>query len=216
MNYVSDIKAIVFDLDGVIIDSELQYLLMQLEVLHEDGLDVIIEDLYPLVGLEWDLHYDYLEKLYDGRKSGKEIKHDYVEYYKDHKIDYTTWAIESTIEAIKDLYGKGYPLAIASNSSYNNIINVISQLEISDYFDFIVSADSINFGKPHPEIYDVAAKKLGLDPKQCLAIEDSISGIQSAKKSGYTVVAIKDEKFNIDQAEADIIVDNLDKIIDLF
>jgi len=101
---------------------------------------------------------------------------------------------------LEDLKENGVPVAIATSAPRDNVEFVFKYLPIRDYFEFVLDAADIENGKPDPEIYIRSISKLGLDPKQCVVFEDSLSGVQAAVDSGTHVVAIstthKPEEFN--------------------
>lgn len=207
------IDTVIFDLDGVIIDSEYQYLLLQLEVLIEDGLDIHESDLYPLVGLEWDLHFDYLAKLYDYKKTPSEIKDDYHRYYDEHTIEYKDWIFPNFRNTLDTLKRHGFNVAVASNSDTETIEAVLTELEIIDHFDVYLGADQVKQGKPFPDIYLEAMHRLDKNKESVLVLEDSYSGIKAGKDAGLKVFAIEDTKFNMDQSQADKSLKDISEIL---
>jgi beta-phosphoglucomutase-like phosphatase (HAD superfamily) len=98
---------------------------------------------------------------------------------------------------------KGLPMAVASSSDLKIINAVMDKFEISGYFNVIHSAEFEDYGKPHPAIYLTTAKKLGVLPNECLAIEDSLNGLRSAIAAGTKTAAVPDVKF-FNNSEFDI------------
>ena len=99
-------------------------------------------------------------------------------------------------------------------TNYENIVEVLSQLEIEKYFSKINSAEFFELGKPHPAIYNDVVASLGVDRERVLVIEDSKSGIRAAKLAGLKVFAIRDDRFGMDQSEADAIISGVLELFD--
>jgi len=100
-------------------------------------------------------------------------------------------------QLIIQLHDRGVILGIASNASYASIVSRLSQSGLLSYFHTIAGIDMVNFaGKPGPEVYLYAVHGMGIDPSSCLAIEDSVSGAESAHHAGIDVVAVRGAKFH--------------------
>jgi HAD superfamily hydrolase (TIGR01509 family) len=119
-------------------------------------------------------------------------------------------AIPHAIALIKQLKGEGYKLAVASASTTAFIIYVLGSLEIRKYFDAITSADEVIHGKPAPDIFLLAAKKLGVEPQNATVIEDGRSDMVGAKKAGMKCIGLV--KNSSDYYPADILVTSLKKV----
>jgi len=90
---------------------------------------------------------------------------------------------------------------------------VLEMFSLDEYFHEVVSGDCAENGKPHPEIYIQAAMRLGVKPDECVAIEDSINGVKSAKAAGMFCIAIPDKRLSRDKfSEADMIMESLDEL----
>ena len=100
-------------------------------------------------------------------------------------------------------------IAIASSSPYNIIYKMLSINDIDSYFDVIVSGNDVQAKKPSPDIYFETLKRLELPSNDCIVIEDSLVGIQAAINAGLYVIAVKENRFLVDQSQADCIVNDL-------
>ena len=100
-------------------------------------------------------------------------------------------------------------IAIASSSPYDIIYKMLSVNNITSYFDVIVSRNDVQAKKPSPDIYYEALKRLELSPHDCIVIEDSSVGIQAAVNAGLNVIALKENRFSVDQSKANWIVNDL-------
>ena len=117
------------------------------------------------------------------------------------------------VESIKRFKKSGYKLGIGTSLTRDYVEIVLQKLNVQDFFDVIVTGDEIKNGKPHPETYLTVARKLGLEPKECLVIEDATSGIQSAKKAGCYCIAIENpHAVPQDTSQADRVVDSLNEV----
>lgn len=105
--------------------------------------------------------------------------------------------IEGAVELIKSLHSKKIPLAVASSSNVKFIDKVLGSLKIKKYFNKIVSGDHVSNGKPDPEIFLLAAKQLGVEPKDCVVIEDAINGMEAAKRAGMKCVGLVESKSEV-------------------
>lgn len=105
------------------------------------------------------------------------------------------------------------PLAIASSGTKEYINAVLDRFKLRGYFKVIISGDDINVGKPHPETYITAAKKLGFDPKDCLVLEDATHGITAAKDAGCKCVAVRNSNTPPqDHTKANLVLDSLKEL----
>ncbi len=117
------------------------------------------------------------------------------------------------LESLKRFKSEGYKLAIASSGAKKYIELILKKFQIASYFDAVITGDDVKIGKPHPDAYLTAAKKLNVDPASCVVFEDATKGIQSAKAAGCICIAI--ENSNIppqDFREADLVVKSLNEI----
>ena len=117
---------------------------------------------------------------------------------------------------IENLRKQNYKIGLATNSPKRIITTVLNKFDISHLFDTVSSAEFENMGKPHPAIYINTAKKLDVEPKNCIAIEDSYSGMLAAKSAGMTVCAFTNGNKNVNFKIADFKIDHFEySIIDL-
>ena len=121
-------------------------------------------------------------------------------------------AFPGVVELVRAIKGSGYRVAIGSSSPLENIEMVVTSLGIKEYFDAIVFGREVKESKPSPQIFLLAAERLGTEPERCVVIEDAVIGIEAAKSGGMKAVAVTNthpkEKFT----KADLITDSLEKI----
>ena len=203
------IKAVIFDMDGVLINSEPVYFHTFVKMIEEDGHKVDREDFKSIVGKSHEKSLEMIGAYYDGDFNEREFFERFEEIMKKNNFSYKDILFPYVVELLDKLQEDGYKLALASSSLRHQIDAAVKECGIEKYFSVISSGEDFHETKPNPEIYLTTANKLGLKPEECIAVEDSFSGIKSAKNAGMKVVAKKDTEFNINQEQADFIVDDL-------
>ncbi|MDI5834840.1 hexitol phosphatase HxpB [Shewanella xiamenensis] len=184
------IQAVIFDMDGVLIDSEPLWQRVEYEVLSALGVPVTIETIQQTTGLRIDQCVDYWYHKapwadYDNAKVSKAIVDRVAE-----EILKTGEAMQGVQQAIEYCQAKGLKIGLATSSFYTIIEAVLSKLGLSDKFMAVQSAEGLTYGKPHPEVYLNCAAALEVDPRYCLAIEDSFNGLIAARAANMQTVAI--------------------------
>ena len=205
------IQAIIFDMDGLLIDSEPLWEEAELEVFNQVGVPLTSEMTKQTMGLRVDEVVQHWFDLYPWKDiSHKEIEAKIVEKV-IALIKEKGTAKEGVNEMIRFFKDKNMPMAIASSSSMDIIETVVKKLHIKNNLDVIYSAEHEQYGKPHPGVYITAAQKLGIASEKCLAFEDSPNGVLAAKAAKMKCVAVPDQKMKNDRrfGIADIILDSL-------
>ncbi|EOT42515.1 HAD family hydrolase [Enterococcus dispar] len=198
---------VIFDMDGVLIDSESFYFERRMNFFKEKNLIPGSRDKLEFVGLTEAEIWQVLVPITENRSF---LKKEYQKYRKRHPIDFTK-ALRSDVKAVlKYLKREKIKIALASSSPKSEIEAMIHQNNLQSFFDFVISGESLTKSKPHPEIYQIS--KEALHCNQCIAIEDSPVGIYSAKAAQLYTLALKQD-FPIDQSQADLLIDNLYDII---
>jgi HAD superfamily hydrolase (TIGR01509 family) len=201
-------KAVLFDMDGILYDSELQYARITEQVMRDLGYKGPSEALYAVIGTTSERTWQILYDLLEGEKSGHEIEQAWKEYARTHPIDYRAIMFEDIPDALKTLRENGYRMACCSSSSVQVIADSLSAMGIRDYFDCVISADEIENPKPAPDIYLLAAERLGVKPQDCVVYEDSRIGIEAGRAAGMKVIARKETRFRQNQSGCHCLVNN--------
>lgn len=209
------IKAVIFDMDGVIIDSEPYYQKVLLEHLHHFQVPATIEDLIPLAGGTTQHYNQVLNPLIKDYVSRQDFDDYNSRFYRDNGVPYDQLLFPHVENLLSWIQNHGYRLAIASSSRQDEIQGVLDKCHLQNYFELLMSGDMFKESKPNPEIYITCVKKLGLKPEECIAVEDSEYGITAAKAAGLTCIARKDSRFGYDQSQADYFVEDLLDIIQI-
>ncbi|ABI37516.1 HAD-superfamily hydrolase, subfamily IA, variant 3 [Shewanella sp. MR-4] len=184
------IQAVIFDMDGVLIDSEPLWQRVEYEVLSALGVPVTIETIQQTTGLRIDQCVDYWYHKapwadYDNAKVSTAIVDRVAE-----EILRTGEAMQGVQQAIDYCQAKGLKIGLATSSPTALINAVLSRLKLEGQFMAVESAEALTYGKPHPEVYLNCAAALGVDPRYCLAIEDSFNGLIAARAANMQTVAI--------------------------
>ena len=205
-------KGIIFDMDGVLVDSEPIYLQEIIDYI----LDVLKEDvdylemkkeMYKIVGSSDDKTFEIISEYLNHKYSPEEIKAGM--WSKELGLDYRTILNPHVLYVLPKLKAKGYKLAIASSSSMQNIKTVTRQCGIDQYFDCMVSGFDFEESKPDPAIYLETLQRLDLKPEEVIAIEDSTYGIQACINANVRVIAKEDHRYNFNQGLSDVIASDI-------
>lgn len=184
------IQAVIFDMDGVLIDSEPLWQRIEYDVLSALGVPVTIETIQQTTGLRIDQCVDYWYHKapwpeYDNANVSQMIIDKVA-----NEILISSEAMQGVNEAINYCQALGLKIGLATSSPTTIIDAVLTKLELREQFMAIESAEKLRYGKPHPEVYLNCAKALGVDPRYCLAIEDSFNGLIAARAANMQTVAI--------------------------
>lgn len=194
----SKFEAVIFDMDGVLIDSEPLWKIAEVEAFAKVGLNLTYTDCEETVGLRIDQVVQlWYEKVKWTNKSVKAVEDDIVDIL-IREIKAQGKALVGVETALQNVKATGLKIGLAT-SSYQRIIDaVVAKLGIGHYFDVMHSAEFETYGKPHPAVFLTCAEKLGVDPTKCLVIEDSFNGVIAAKAARMKVIAIPEKSHQND------------------
>jgi HAD superfamily hydrolase (TIGR01509 family) len=197
------INAVIFDRDGVIIDSEAINIESAVKTFEEFGVKLTPEEQDRFVGMHPADYVDDFARKYDFLTSLFIEKQD-ARY---HALLETVPLIDSAIQLVKRLHREKMPLALTTSSERPSTLRVIKRAGLDGVFQAIVAFEDYTHRKPNPEPYLVTAERLALPPTECLAIEDTQAGVKSAKNAGMVCIAIP-HRYSKDQdfSRADLIV----------
>ncbi|MFL2659587.1 MAG: HAD family hydrolase [Alphaproteobacteria bacterium] len=185
------IKAIIFDMDGVLVDARDWHYESLNKSLALFGEKITIQE-----------HLSYFDGLPTKEKLNmiterRNLPNGLHPFINEMKQKYTMQIIEKKASptfqheyALSNLFKKGYKIAVASNSIRNTVDVLMDKCALKQYLEFFLSNEDVKKGKPDPEIYNKAISKLGFDPSECLIVEDNEHGIKSAKASGANVLKV--------------------------
>lgn len=210
-------KAVIFDLDGTLIDSELFYLNLLLEFLKGKGMVLSFEEACKTVGAHNSPIWENVARAHGGSISGKTLRQEYKDEFerkfRDRELDYSQMQFADVLPVLEKLRADGVRMAIASSSSDKIIRRVVEQQNWERFFPVLVSGDNFRKSKPDPEIYRYTMKQLGTAPEETLVVEDSTYGIEAGKAAGVMVAARRDLRFGFHQEKADCLFDDMREIL---
>lgn len=206
-------KAAIFDMDGLLINSEPFWRSAHIEILGNYGLVVSEDDVRQMAGRRtadvvalWQERFDWQEV--SGDQLTSEIVLHVTESVRLHGS-----ALPGVHALIEILERHHIPLAVASSSTLEMITAVLDKLELRDKFQVIHSAEHEKHGKPFPDVFLATAKSLRSRPSECVVFEDSPNGVKAAEAAGMKCVAVPEEPFEpADFAIADLVVSNLEEV----
>ena len=209
----TEIAAVVFDLDGVLLDSEAAWVKVKKEFTEETGghwKEQAQWDMLGMSSIEWSRYmHDELGVPAPPEQISSAVADRLAQQYREQLP-----LIPGALEAVRSL-ARHWPLGLASSSNRNVIDLVLQAAGLAEAFEATVSSEEVGAGKPAPDVYLEAAKGLGVEAADCVAIEDSANGIRSAHAAEMAVIAIPNRDFPPDPealALADVVLDSLEEL----
>jgi HAD superfamily hydrolase (TIGR01509 family) len=207
------IVAVVFDLDGVLVDSESVWNEVRRQFTEENGgqwHEGAQRDMMGMSSVEWSRYVrDRLGVRMEPERISQAVADRVVDLYRERLP-----LLPGAVESVRALAAE-WPLGLASSSNRHVIDLVLELAGIADDFQATISSEEVGAGKPAPDVYLEAAKRLEVDPTRCAAIEDSSNGLRSARAAGTAVIAVPNRDFPPDPDAlelADLVLDSLEKL----
>ena len=203
------IKGVLFDMDGVLVDSEMFICKAAILMFKELGLNVKPEDFHPFVGMGENRYIGGVADKYGLKIEIEKVKARTYEIY-SNIVKGNLGSLPGAISFVAKCRNKGLKLALATSADRIKMEVNLKEICLSaDSFDTIITGVDVKRKKPFPDIYLKAAEGLGLQPEDCLVVEDAVSGIKSGKKAGCKCLGVT-TSFDADALiEADWICDSL-------
>ena len=201
------IKGLLFDLDGVLVDTAKYHYVAWKEIAEELGIDFTEKDNERLKGVSRMDSFNIILEI-GGKEMSEEEKIHYTTKKNDVYLSYINKLEKEELfpeveEFLIDARDKGYKIALGSASKNSSII--LERLGITKYFDAIVDGNSVSKTKPDPEVFIKGAEALGLANEECVVFEDAFSGIEAAHNAGMLAIGVGTEE---NLPEADILIDD--------
>ena len=203
--------AVIFDMDGVIFDSEQAYIDIYRELLERDGITFIEQACIDAIGANW-LRTREIWRVYYGDAF------DFEPYHTEAReiLRSKSFPIKPYVhEIFAYLREKKIPIALASSTRKESVMRMLSEANLTGYFHAIICGDMVSHSKPHPEIFLTAAERLDADPENCFVIEDSFNGIRCAHNAGMRPIMVPDILQPDDEIKgmAEIVLPDLHEVV---
>lgn len=202
------IKAIIFDMDGVLVDSEPFHIEIEKQQFLMNQLSITNEEHHRYMGVATNVMWEQIAERHSLNVSVEEL----TEQNRIESIRFFTEVKEipvmpGLIDLLEKLQQKKYPMAVASSSFPEIIELILERTGIRKYFQVVVSSQEAGKSKPEPDVFLLAARKLKVMPNDCLVVEDSKNGIKAAQAAGMSCVAYQSPGVDPQsQKEADAVV----------
>ncbi|TFG68858.1 MAG: HAD family phosphatase [Thermomicrobiales bacterium] len=186
---MSDIAAVLFDLDGVLVDSEIWWDEVRTAFAARHGRPWGPADQAAVMGANSAAWARIMRERLDLEVDEPTIERDIVDRVVERYRVEGPPLIPGAVDAVRRI-ALGWPVAVASSAHSDVIAAALTATGLTDVFGTVVSSDEVAHGKPAPDVYLEAARRLGVEPAACLVVEDSLNGVRSALAAGMTVVLI--------------------------
>ena len=198
---------VVFDVDGVLVDSAEPHLRSWQELAGENGREVTREQFAETFGQQ---NRDIIPRLFGAvsEEALEKLSDRKEEIYRDLVRDCTP-IVPGAVDLVRGLHEAGVRLAVGSSGPLANIELVLAAMSAEEIIREIVSADDVTRGKPDPLVFTLACARLGLEPGRCVVVEDAPAGVEAGKAAGASVVAVLMHHPAWALADADLIVEKL-------
>ena len=213
-----EIKAVLFDMDGLMVDTESLSTEAFINSAKAQGYNMTKEETLKVLGFTKANIYQFWIDYFQGTNvDGKKLVDDHYEYIENVLYTVGPGKMPYVEELLKYLRENNYKIAVASSSDTADIKNNLEKTKLEKYIDEIASGAEVENGKPAPDVFLLAAERLDVDPKDCLILEDSKAGVKAGKASGAMVFMVPD-MFTVDKECEDIadrILTNLGEVIEI-
>lgn len=204
------IRAIIWDLDGVIIDSANEHRRAWQRLAREEGVSFTDADFWSTFGKRNDDIFALLWRTHSSEQA--KILADRKERYFRELIRETAAPLPGAMELMRGLHEAGFAQALASSTPIENIELIGEVLGLKRYLTILVSGETVPRGKPAPDIFLKAARDLGIEPEHCLVIEDAVAGVQAAHAAGMRCIAVAGNRDLPGLRQAELMVKDLTEV----
>ena len=213
-----NIKAVLFDMDWLMVDTESLATEAFIHSAKKQGYDMTKEETLMVLGFTTKSIYEFWENYFKNSDvSGKQLVDDHYKYIENVLFTTGPKKMPYIEELLKYLKENNYKVAVASSSNMNHIINNMEKTGLKKYIDGFASGAEVKNGKPAPDVFLLAAERLGVEPKKCLVLEDSKAGVIAGSSAGAKVIMVPDMFKPDDECKekAYKIVNNLGEVINM-
>jgi HAD superfamily hydrolase (TIGR01509 family) len=206
-------RAVIFDMDGLLLDTETLWHEAEVELFRRHGDEFTWDDKIAVIGTSYDFTARYFaDRLGRPRGEGSALVDEMVALMHERvlrQVDARPGALE-LVRGVRSM--DGVRLGLASNSPRFLVDDALATAGLTGVFETIVTPSDVEHAKPAPDIYLRACRDLGVDPSEALALEDSASGVAAAKAAGLTCIAVP-QFAETDVSAADRVIDSLEELV---
>lgn len=184
------IKAVIFDMDGTLIDSQPIWYRVSIDFFQKNGFPITMDDMIKLTGSPVGKLVDFVLQAHGQKEKDRAQLVAELMDYAVSEILAAKPLMPNVKETLAFLKQHQIKMAVASASPRNMLQGIVESCGIAEYFDYLASAEDLAFNKPHPAVYLHAAQQLGVSAAECFAVEDSILGMISGKAASMKTVVI--------------------------
>lgn len=203
-------KAVIFDMDGVLVDSEPIHQRTELDALAAYGLRLEKKDLYPYAGTTRDAFQKGISQQYNFHPDWKSVFEYKDRYF--YELMKEVNPMPGVLSLIQDMKTAGLKLALATSGQRRSMATVLEKFNLTPIFDALICAVDVSKSKPDPQAFLLAAERMQVPPAECVVFEDSINGVRAAKAAGMYAIGITGTFTKDKLREADRIVDSYSEI----
>lgn len=184
--------AVIYDMDGLMIDSEPFWRQAEMKVFATVGLNLTEQDCIETTGFRFDEVVEHWWHRQPWTGKTRQQIHDDVLDEMENAITHHAHGMTGLLQSLDFFKAKGVKMAVASSSAMRLIKATVKKLKIESYFDILVSAEHETYGKPHPAVFLRTAEMLQVRPERCLVLEDSFNGLLAAKSAKMKCILVPD------------------------
>jgi len=205
---------VIFDMDGVIIDSERIYHYVEMKLFKKLGLDISEEERSSYIGTKTTEMWAEIKQNHFVEHPVKIlVEMENSEFTACLKSEQNLKPMRGIVELIRELHGNGIILALASSSCIELIEVILGMFDLKKYYTFILSGDDVENGKPAPDIFNAVCRQAGIAPQNCIVIEDSKNGVLSAKAAGIKCIGYQNSgSGDQDLSSADMVIPDFNEL----
>jgi HAD superfamily hydrolase (TIGR01509 family) len=183
------IRAVVFDFDGLMVNTEEVFHLSGMELLRRRGKEPTPAVFHAMMGRRAHDAFSALIRIMDLKESIEDLQRESTEIF-FQMLDDILQPMPGLFDLLDLIDERGLPKAVATSSEHSYLTALLAKLNLQDRFQTLLTAEDVTQGKPHPEIYLTAARRLNVEPREMLVLEDSEAGTQAAAAAGAHIVSV--------------------------
>ncbi len=210
-NPPTSVRAVIWDMDGVIADTAQQHFLSWQAAFEKRGIKFTEDDFRHHFGQRNDTIIRSIIGEGVAPADIEAIAEDKEDYFRRNIVN-NLKPFPGVIRLLKILKANTILAAVASSAPLENVCLILSQLKITDYFQAIVYGQEVPRGKPSPDVFLLAAQKLSALPANCIVVEDAVAGVAAAKSAGMRCIAVTNTHPALKLSLADLVVDSLEEV----